>query len=410
MLVHWIWLATRQGLNDREKCALLERFRDPEAIYYADAETLKTVPDLDGDALQALQDKNLADAEQVLADCAKKKIQILTVSDTLYPPKLKNIPDPPLVLYYKGNFPVLEGVPVIGVVGTRKASTYGLTHARRMGYQIGACGGYLVSGAARGIDSEAMTGALTAGSVVIGVLGCGVDVVYPLSNKGLYEDLERHGCLISEFVPGTPPYGWNFPKRNRIISGMADGVLVVEAPEKSGALITARQAADQGRDVFAVPGNIDVPSAAGTNALLRDGAILVSTGADVVGEYRHLYPDRIRLDIPGLKLVPKASAPQPKVAQKPALPRKENKTQPKTDKKDIDKRASSAYSDGGAPKITLNAQEEAIVSALAAGEMLVDELIASTALPSGKLLASLTMLEVRGIVKMLPGRRVKLLK
>lgn len=417
MLIHWIWLATRDGLSDREKLAVLEHFREPEDAFFADPGRYGMVPGLSEDARDALKDKNLLPAENVLADCARGKIHILTCRDAAYPVRLKNIPDPPLVLYYKGKLPDLDGLPVIGVVGTRKASLYGMTAAKRMGFQIGKCGGVLVSGGASGIDGMAMQGALTAGTPVVGVLGCGVDVVYPQSNKALFADTERFGCLISEFVPGTPPYKWNFPKRNRLISGMSDGVLVVEAPEKSGALITARQAAEQGRDVFVVPGNIDVPTCAGSNALLRDGAIMVSSGWDVVSEYRHLYPGKVYKDTAPSKLtvypeeavqVLREERPVPKVAQKPRIPGKKKETDVSVDKKVIDNAETSAYSDGGIMPAGLNETERAIVSQLLAGERLVDEVIAGTALPSGRVLAALTLLEVKGIVETLPGRRVKM--
>lgn len=409
MLIHWIWLATRESLNDREKRMLLEHFRDPENLFYADAADLIAIDGLSDDARQSLADKNLVSAEAVLAQCAGEKIHILTYQDAAYPARLKNISDPPLVLYYKGILPDLDNSPVIGVVGTRKASLYGLTCAKRMGYQIGKCGGILVSGMAHGIDGVAMQGALTAGRPVVGILGCGVDVVYPPSNRALYADMERHGCLISEFLPGTPPLRWNFPKRNRIISGMSDGVLVVEAPEKSGALITARQALEQGRDVFAVPGNIDVPTFAGCNALLRDGAILAQSGWDVVSEYRHLYPDKVRKDTAPAK---QTASPeelvreQAKVAQKPVLPRNKENDGGKKPEKVIDKPDSSAYSDGKDAFAALTEEERIIVDQLRGGEKLVDDVIAAAGMPSGKVLAMLTMLEVRGIVTVKPGRRV----
>jgi DNA processing protein len=154
--------------------------------------------------------------------------------------------------------------------------------AKRMGYQIAKCGGIVVSGLAYGIDGMAMSGALTAGQKVIGVLGCGADIVYPKENRWLYRDVERYGCIMSEFVPGTPPHPWNFPKRNRVLSGMSCGVLVVEAPEKSGSLITANLAAEQGRDVFVVPGNIDMPGFVGSNRLLQEGAILAASSMAVI--------------------------------------------------------------------------------------------------------------------------------
>ena len=411
MLIHWIWLATRQ-MHDREKLAALEHFHDPEDIFFAQADHYAQIPGLSEDAVAALTDKNLLPAEQVLADCAREKIHILTFRDGAYPARLKNISDPPMVLYYKGTLPDFDGSPVIGVVGTRKASLYGMTAAKRLGYQIGRCGGTVVSGAASGIDGVAMQGALSADAPVVAILGCGVDVVYPLSNKSLFADTERHGCLISEFVPGTPPYKWNFPKRNRVISGISDGVLVVEAPEKSGALITARQALDQGRDVFVVPGNIDVPSCAGSNALLRDGAIMVSSGWEVVSEYVHLYPDKIRRDNgPGRSTayadeVENRERPTAKVAQKPDLPRTNAEKDETKQKKVIDNAETSAYSDGCKAIPSLNPNEQAIMDQLNGGERLVDDVIAATGLPSGQVLAALTMLEVKGLVKTLPGRRV----
>lgn len=414
MLIHWIWLATRHGLNDREKLAVLEHFRDPEDAFFADGSAYELITGLSDEGKSSLRDKDLRKAEKVLADCARKKIHILTIWDGAYPSRLKNISDPPIVLYYKGTLPHFEALPVIGVVGTRKASLYGLTVAKRMGYQISRCGGMVVSGAASGIDGAAMQGALTAGMPVVAILGCGADVVYPQSNKGLFADTERHGCLLSEFVPGTPPYQWNFPKRNRIISGLSAGVLVVEAPERSGALITARQALDQGRDVFVVPGNIDVPSCAGSNALLRDGAIMVGSGWDVVSEYRHLYPQCVRQDTAPARQTAYADEVENrqqatlKVAQRADLPLVAEKTAASKEKKVIDNAETSAYSDGCKPIPNLNPQEQAIMDQLKAGERLVDEVIAATGLPSGQVLAALTMLEVKGLIIRLPGKRVTL--
>ena len=228
MLIHWIWLATRPKISDRMKVALLQHFRDPEEIYFADQDAFDHIEGLTQENIEVLQDKILIPAEEVLDACSRENIHILTFQDAAYPKRLKNIPDPPIVLYYKGKLPDFDGLPLIGVVGTRKASPYGLTAAKRMGYQIAKCGGIVVSGMAFGIDAMAMSGALTAGMSVVGILGNGADIVYPVSNKGLFADTEKYGCILSEFPPGTPPYGWNFPKRNRIISGLSCGVLVVK--------------------------------------------------------------------------------------------------------------------------------------------------------------------------------------
>ena len=417
MLVHWIWLAHRPGLNDRAKLELLQHFRDPEDIFFADDGAFDAVG-LSQEGKAALRDKNLGPAEEILEACSREKLHILTCQDAAYPARLKNIADPPIILYYKGRLPDLDGSPVIGVVGTRKASAYGLTTAKRMGYQIARCGGIVVSGMAYGIDGMAMAGALTAGAPAVGVLGCGADIVYPPSNRGLFRDTEEYGCILSEFAPGTPPAKWTFPKRNRIISGLSCGVLVVEAPEKSGALITARLAAEQGRDVFAVPGNIDQPSFVGSNRLLRDGAIMVSSGWDVVSEYEALFPDKIRkADAPMHQTaypdeVKKAAAegekPLLKVAQKPRLPRESENLKKELDQKGIDKAPSAPYSDVGPILAKLSAEEQSIVTALSGGERLVDDVIAETGLSTGKLLSSLTMLELKGIIKRLPGKRIVL--
>jgi len=417
MLVHWIWLATRASLHDRDKVALLEHFRDPEDVFYARPEELQEVEGLSEAALEALGDKELLGAEEIIGQCMDKGIHICTYHDAAYPGRLKNIPDPPVVLYYKGTLPDLDGNPVIAIVGTRRASAYGLGVAKRMGYQIAKCGGIVVSGIASGIDGVSMSGCLTAGGTVVGILGCGADIVYPPSNRSLFADTERNGCLLTEFPPGTPPMKWNFPKRNRIISGLCCGVLVVEAPEKSGSLITARQAADQGRDVFVVPGNIDVPTFVGSNGLLREGAIAVSNGWDILSEYAALFPDKIRRDTRPVRMAgygdEAAVEAQPdtkpaKVAQKTRTVEKTRRSDRKNEKKTIDNGEKPPYSDIDKTLTSLTEDERTVVQLLKAGEKLVDDVIAGSSLPAGKLLATLTLLEVKGIVTRLPGKRVAL--
>ena len=198
MLVHWIWFAHRPGLSDRMKMTLLQHFQDPEEIYFADSGAFDHVEGLTPEAVEALSDKILVPAEEILEYCHREKIHLLTYRDAGYPSRLKNIADPPVLLYYKGILPDFDASPIIGVVGTRKASAYGLTTAKRMGYQIGKCGGIVVSGMAYGIDSMAMSGALTADACVIGVLGCGADIVYPPSNRALFRDTEQHVVVKSE--------------------------------------------------------------------------------------------------------------------------------------------------------------------------------------------------------------------
>ncbi len=402
MLIHWLWYALRTGMNNRDKMALLERFRSAEDIFDASAADYFHAG-LPKAAAAALQDKDLSQARKIMAECEQMGIGILSFGDAQYPSRLKYIADPPMVLYYKGKLPDFEKTATVGVVGTRKASLYGLQVAKRLGFQIGTCGGMVVSGMAEGIDEYATKGALLAGSHVLGVLGSGADIVYPAKNKALFAEMERFGCLISEYPPGTPPYKWNFPQRNRIISGMSNGVLVVEAPERSGALITARAALEQGRDVFVVPGNIDVATCAGSNALLREGATAVSHGWDILSEYTGVYGNGL-----ALRNIPEPASdeekPALKVAQRPILPAKKQEKK----KKPIDNGVNVAYSDKNDRLSGLSDGEQKLVRQLLDGEHLVDEVIAGSGLSVAQAKSMLTMLEIRGVVASLPGGRITL--
>lgn len=414
MLQHWIWLATRKNLSDRCKVALLEQFHDPEQIYFAAQRDYSSCSYVTPGGLQSLLDKDLSESEKILSDCAREKIHVMTIHDGSYPGSLKNIPDPPVVLYYKGHFPDLDATPAIGVVGTREATPYGLLSAKKLGYQIAACGGIVVSGLAKGIDAMAMQGALSAGMDVVGVLGCGVDIVYPPVNRALFADTENYGCILSEFPPKTPPYPQNFPQRNRIISGLSDGVLVVEAPARSGALITAQLAADQGRDVFIIPANIDVPASEGSNSLVRDGAIMVMDGGQIMSEYTQRYPGKIHPAGKGkpFRLYPQelddAQNDRQKPAQRVEKPAAQQADPDSKKKKGIDNRDNEPYSDLTKNTFSLSEHEQIIFDRLRGGRKLVDDLIEDCGLSVPLVLASLTMLEVKRIVRRLPGRYIEL--
>jgi DNA processing protein len=418
MLIHWIWLSTCPGLSDRDRVLLLADHQDPEDIYYMDEAAIRQIPLLSDTGKVSLCNKDLHPAGAILRECMDLGIHICTYHDGAYPSALRNIADPPLVLYYKGLLPDLDGTAVIGMVGTRHCTGYGINVAKRIGGQIARCGGIVVSGMAAGIDAAAMSGALSAGGITVGVLGCGVDVVYPVINRNLFHDVERYGCLISEFPPGTPPMKWNFPKRNRIMSGLSNGVLVIEAPYKSGALITARQAAEQGRDVFVVPGNVDSPECEGSNALLREGAIAVAKGWDVMSEYVHLYPDKIRREdgtirpagftdevMAGAEV--KDQKPL-KVAQKAATLEKKAPVDKKTEKLPVDRDENQGYSVIREMPEDLSEEEQTVVMALMDGEMQLDDLIDRCALGAGSVTSALTLLEIQGIVVKKPGNRVAL--
>lgn len=421
-LRYWIWLSTLTGLTLKGQRRTLEHFGSPEEAFLSDEEGVKLVPGLTERERHALLNKDLRRADGVVEDCRRLSIHVLTYQDAMYPQRLKNIDTPPLVLYYKGTLLPFDELPAVTVVGSRKASGYGLMVAKRMGYQIGACGGTVVSGAARGIDSLALEGALTAGGQVAAVLGNGLDIVYPADGARLYEDIEKHGCLISEFIPGTPPLPQNFPQRNRIMSGLSLGVLVVEAAKKSGSLITANLALEQGRDVFAVPGNIGLAGCEGSNALLQEGAILTTCGWDIMREYQPLFPELVKNNRGGGKitLAPRDQQPENPEADSDLRPKTEiidektnqtsreekNLLQKQENRIDIPQKRN--YIDLQEMKSTLSPDECAIAEILAGGQKHVDDIIAESGIPAGRILASLTLLEVKGYVTQQPGKRFDL--
>lgn len=397
MQSYWIWLSERNGISLQRKHALLEQLGDPRKLYEA-SQTLLAGLGMKDKELAALLDKDLSGAEEIQKACVRKGAGVLCWADEAYPEALRQIPDAPLVLYYMGRLPDFNNLVSIGVVGTRKATAYGLSTARRIAGQIGACGAIVVSGMAFGIDAMAAWGALDAGATVVGVLGCGIDKIYPAANRALYYRVREEGCLLSEYAPGVGPRSWYFPARNRIISGLSRGVLVVEAPEKSGALITANAALEQNRDVFAVPGNVDMASCTGSNALLKSGAYMAQCGWDVVEHYAGQYPHQLSR----AEYVPqeKPDFSQMQVAQNPQTPEA-------FPEKSIDKEVCPLYS--GVDKIPeLTPEEQAVVAVLRRGADLVDNVIAAAGVCPGNALAVMTMLQVKGIVQPLPGKRVAL--
>ena len=402
MLLYWLWFAELKNISLQQKHRLLAQAGDPETLYH----TRQDRWDMPQKAKEALADKTLTAAEKILADCKKAGIGILPVADSAYPSRLRNTYDAPLVLYYKGILPDWDCLPFIGAVGTRKASLYGLQVAKRLASQITGCGGRIISGGAAGADTAAMQGALDAGGAVVGVLGCGVDVVYPRSNKKLFAAVVKNGCLISEYPPGTEPLSWNFPARNRIISGISSGVLVVEAPQKSGALITARYAMEQGRDVFVVPGNIDNACCAGSNLLLQEGAMPVFSGWDVLENYEFLYPGKLKKQKAEPFYVNRE--PEMRVAETVTAPASKSENGTTARKNPIDNGPVSTYSVLENKQIALNADEQAVLAMLTDMPQEPADLMAKLSMPSGKVLSTLTMLSVKGLVQKHPGGRVSL--
>lgn len=391
MLIHWIWFAQLTGISQRLKAAVLQHGSEPEDLFYASRQALEKLEGLEPSAVEALTNKDLTEAEQIETTCRRKHIRILTYRDEAYPHRLRNIADAPVLLYCRGQLPDFSGQPVIALVGTRKATPYGMSTARSMARQISQCGGMVISGGAKGIDTSAMEGALEVGCKTVAVLGCGVDRSYPTCNRKLFDTVAETGCLLSEYPPGTPPNSWHFPQRNRILSGIANGVLVVEAPRVSGALITARDALEQGRDVFSVPANIDYVSCEGSNLLLQEGALPVLSGWDVLREYAPMYPGVV------------CAHPVPREYQAEQIVARVAEP---VDKKDIDNPMPPAYSGIEHNSVSLNGEEQTLLACLNSHPIEVDALIAQSGLPAVTVLRLLTGLALKGLVQNHPGRRV----
>ncbi len=402
---HWIWLAEKR-ISSKSRRAILERFGGAGDIYRADEKALSRVKELSAEERIALCDKNLEEAERIVYRCAEEDTDIICYPDAAFPERLRLIPDPPMVLYVKGHLPAVDSEPVIAVVGTRKCSPYGAKVARDLGFEIAGKGGTVCTGLAEGIDSRAAEGALMAGGRVIGVLGTAIDEVFPAFNVRLFADVAATGALVSEYPPGFKGSRIAFPLRNRIIAGLSLGVVVPEAPLRSGALITARHALDYGRDVFAAPANVDSPAGRGSNNLLRDGAIFAENGWDVLREYASLYPDKIfqngKAVIPEEMHTPEAEEESAAVDTKPAkgffklrvpLKKAEARPGPELLKEQLK---------------GLTENQLKIVSVMKKPSMHVDDIIDLSALPAATVLSELTLMQIKGFVKQEAGKRFTL--
>jgi len=284
LISHWVALSFVQGIGNVHIKNLLERFGTPDKIFGASWKELAEVEGIGEKSARAIAGfSHWKDVDREILKAQKTGARLLTLTDPDYPNLLKEIYDPPPVLYARGEIKA-GNCRAIAVVGSRQPTDYGRVVAERMAEGLAQYGVIVVSGMARGIDSIAHRACLKAGGQTIAVLGSGLDIIYPPEHKRLYEEIAGHGAVVSEFSFGTPPLAENFPRRNRIISGMSAGVLVVEATLRSGSLITARLALDQGREVFAVPGNVLSPKSAGTNNLIKQGAKPVDRVEEILEE------------------------------------------------------------------------------------------------------------------------------
>jgi DNA processing protein len=372
MITDWLELNMTPGIGPRAAAKLLERFGSAEAVYNATRTELEQLR-LPPEAIDTIIARNLrSTAEAEIAAVRKLGGDILLLDDGVYPSSLREIYDPPIVLYVKGAWSECLDQPCVGVVGSRKCSTYGQNSAMMLARDLAQRGITVVSGFARGIDAAAHRGALEAGGRTVAVLGTGIDEVYPRDHKKLAEEvLANGGALVSQFPLGTPPVSENFPYRNRIISGLSLGIVVVEAAENSGSLITARLAMEQNREVFAVPGNITSRNSFGTNYLIKGaGAKLVQHWQDIATEL----PPQL-----AAKLLPPpvdAKRVQPSFAGNLVL----------------------------AP-VGLSETETSVFRLLSHDSPAhVDWLVDKTKLPVSELTAALLALEMRELVRALPGR------
>lgn len=290
-LAHWIRLDRTRGVGPETARKLLGAFGMPANIFAADFPALqKTVSERVAHALLAPpSDETRALTDKTLAWLDQPDNRVLTLADADYPQALLDTADPPLLLYAKGRLELLSA-PALAIVGSRNATAQGVMNAERFAETLSMAGLTIVSGLALGIDAAAHQGGLRGPGSTVAVIGTGADIVYPARNRSLAHQIAAGGCLLSEYPLGTPAIASNFPRRNRIISGLAQGVLVIEAAAQSGSLITARMAAEQGRDVFAIPGSIHSPLSKGCHLLIKQGAKLVESAQDVLEEIRHDQP------------------------------------------------------------------------------------------------------------------------
>jgi DNA processing protein len=301
-IFYWLALTLTPGIGSILIKRLLEQFKTPEVVFHASKRELLKIEGLGEKVAGEIQKGPLENVvEKELSLLKKVRGKIITLKDDNYPKRLKDIYDPPALLYVRGEIKK-EDELAIAIVGSRKTTPYGRWITEKIGQDLARHRVTVVSGMARGIDSVAHKGALQGEGRTIAVLGCGVDVIYPFENRDLFYQIIEHGAILSEFPMGSPPEGGHFPKRNRIISGLSFGTVIVQASEESGSLITANYALEQGREVFAVPGNVGAEGSRGTNRLIKEGAKLIESSEDILEE---ILPQWRR----GQEEIPKAEEP-----------------------------------------------------------------------------------------------------
>ena len=283
--IYWIWLSLAVGIGNNSFAKLYEKYSSVEDIYSLDEEDYRRILGSRCSDITALKDKDLTRATEIYKFCTEKNVGILLYSDDKFPKSLKEISDPPVLLYYRGILPDFNSECFVSVVGTRWLSDYGRRNSYALSFDLARSGAHIVTGMAKGIDGVATAGAIKAGGTTVAVLGSGIDVCYPIEHKRLAQEIVKKGCVLTEYAHGTKPYSWNFPKRNRIISGLSCATVVIEGREDSGAIITAQYAKKQGRGLYALPGNIDNKTSEVSNLLIKNGAKLITKAEDLIDDY-----------------------------------------------------------------------------------------------------------------------------
>ncbi len=289
-IVYWIWLSLAVTPDSRVFKKLISNFAGAKEIYEAELYELSKYIGTRSSDRSRLAEKDLTEAAKILEFCEKNNVGIVTYADENFPESLREIPTPPVLLYYRGTFPDFNKNFAVAMVGTRSISDYGRNVAFNVAYDLASAGSIIVSGMAMGIDGISHAGALAADGITVAVIGTGINVCYPEGHLRLAREIVKRGCVITEFPPGTKPSRTTFPKRNRLISGLSATTLVVEGKERSGSLITARHAIEQRKVVYALPGSVDQKNSQATNMLIKNGAMLFTCADDVIRDFKDVYP------------------------------------------------------------------------------------------------------------------------
>ena len=388
----WLWLSSLTEVSLNAKAALLEVFGSAEEALCAPPGAFSGIEGISKREAEKLEQRDLTAASAIPEACEKAGVRILTLEDAGYPQRLKEIFAPPVVLYVRGTLPDLDGEVPVAVIGTRKASEYGLKMGHSIAYELSRCGAVVVSGLTAGIDAAGAEGALTAGGRCVGVLGTPIDA----AKSSLARQVCLRGALISEYAPGTPQMKSFFRARNRIAAGISCGVVAVEAPEKSGTRLFVAEALEQGKEIFAVPGNADSETSAGTLRFLREGAQLVTHGWEVAEELEAAYPGV--LDSSVRETYPRFTAGE-KQTEKPEKKTSARRDAEKNTKKRLDKQNTPCYIDITDAISTLSDVQQQIMLAVLAGYSSAEEIIEATELSAQSVLSQLTMLEIRGLIR-----------